>query len=105
MMAMTSLNVLAKYMAILTVLFLCTTDIVTDSDGVSHTVPIHDCFAPDHAILRLAGRHLPEYLMKNLTQRGLFRRHWREGDCSGCQRETELHCFRLRHRTQIDFGN
>ena len=27
------------------------------------------------------------------------------GDCSGCQRERIiLHCFRLRHRAQIDFG-
>ena len=26
----------------------------------------------------------------------------REGDCSGCQRESDLHWFGLRHRAQID---
>ena len=58
------------YMAIQNVLFLCTTDNVTDSDGVSHTAFIHDGVALPHAILHLAGRDLAEKLTKILTERG-----------------------------------
>ena len=47
-------------------------DNVFDSgNDVSHTVPIHGCIVPHHAILRLAGRDLTEYLMKNIAERGL----------------------------------
>ena len=42
---------------------------MTDPDGVSHTVPLHEGFAPHHATLRLAG-HLTEYSVKILTERG-----------------------------------
>ena len=60
------------HMAIQTVLCLYasgrTTDIVTDSDGVSRTVFIHDGFAFPLAILRFAGRDITVKLVKILTQ-------------------------------------
>ena len=68
------LNVLAMKMAIQT--FLClyasgrTTDTVTDSDGLSHTVFIYEGFALLLAILRLGGRDIAEKLVKILTERG-----------------------------------
>ena len=60
MMATAPLNVLAMSMAIQTVLFVCTTDIETDSDGVSHTVPIYESYTLHHAFLRMAGRDFTE---------------------------------------------
>ena len=37
-------------------------------DSLSHTVPIHEGFALRHAIFRLAGRDITEYLTKLATE-------------------------------------
>ena len=66
-----------------------TTDIVTDSDGVSHTVPIYEARALHHA----AGRDFTEDLMKVVIEREYsftaaaergFVRHVKEKPCHIC---------------------
>ena len=46
------------------------TELVTNSDGVSHTMPVYEGYALPHAIIRLVGRDLAEHLTKILIERG-----------------------------------
>jgi len=102
-------NVHVMYLATQTILSLYasgrTTGLVMDSgDGVLHTVPIFESYALHHDILHwdLAGCDPTVYLMKISPERGYSFTNTVRGRLSRCQRETLLHCFRLRHRTQID---
>jgi len=70
-------NVPAMFVQTQAVLSLCaagrTTGVVLDSGvGVSHTVPVYDGYAVNHAIMRVdvAGCDLTDYMMKILTERG-----------------------------------
>ena len=77
------------------------TELVTNSDGVSHTVPIYEDYDLLHAILRLAGRDLAEHLTKILTERRCSltatAERERERDCSRGHRKIAPHWFGLRH--------
>ena len=74
-----------------TVLFLCvsgrTTDVMTDSDSVSHTVPIYEDYALLHVIIRVTNRDLTQYLMKTSVDEGTLACHCAHGNCARHQRE------------------
>ena len=73
------------------------TELVTNSDGVSHTVPTYEDYGLPHAILRLAGRDLAEHLTKILTERRCSLTATAERDCSRGHRKIAPHWFGLRH--------
>ena len=71
-------------------------------DGASHTVPTFKGYALPHAILRLVGRDLAEFLTKILTERRYSFTAAAEREMVPEVTKKQLQWFGLRQRAQIE---